>query len=153
MVKFTSTISIHGINPCVDVPGEVVSSLLHEAKREKGGIPFKVEINGTEFKTTVVKYQGAWRLYLNTETRRNAGIGAGDEVEIEVTFDPEPREIAMPPGFASALMQNEAARSAFEKLAPSRQKEILSYLNWLKTDAALERNIQKVMRQLTRESE
>jgi uncharacterized protein YdeI (YjbR/CyaY-like superfamily) len=49
----------------------------------------------------------------------------------------------MPPKFAAALARDSRARAAFENLTPSHRKDILNYLNWLKTDEALERNIKK----------
>jgi uncharacterized protein YdeI (YjbR/CyaY-like superfamily) len=41
----------------------------------------------------------------------------------------------------------------FEKLIPTRQKEILQYLNYLKSEEALSRNIDKVIVQLKRKTE
>jgi len=38
--------------------------------------------------------------------------------------------------------------SVFNALIPSRQKEISKYLNYLKTDEALQRNIEKVVKML-----
>jgi uncharacterized protein YdeI (YjbR/CyaY-like superfamily) len=47
-----------------------------------------------------------------------------------------------------ALSRNKMAKAAFENLMPSRQKEILRYLNSLKTESSLERNIEKVIQLL-----
>jgi uncharacterized protein YdeI (YjbR/CyaY-like superfamily) len=89
-----------------------------------------------------------WRLYLNTEMRKAANADVGDEVTIEIHFDGSTRIVPMPPLFSHALSKNKHAKTAFEKLAPSRQKEILRYLNSLKQPETLERNIQKVIQYL-----
>lgn len=95
-----------------------------------------------------MKYQGAWRLYINGEMRRAAGVDVGDQAHIKIEFDPVPRVEVMSPKLEAALWKNKQAKNVFEKLAPSRQKEIIRYLNGMKTEASLERNIEKVIHHL-----
>ena len=148
MKSFSSTILKLGINPCVDVPQKIVDALLKESGRSNGPIPIRGKLNGKKFVQTVVRYQGAWRLYLNTQMRLDAGIDVGDEANVELEFDPEPRVVPMPPQLAHALAKNREAKAAFEKLTPFRQAEILRYLNSLKTEESVTRNVEKVIRQL-----
>jgi hypothetical protein len=89
-----------------------------------------------------------WRLYLNTPMRQSANVDVGDRVTIEVQLDPTPPIVPMPRKLALALSKNKTAQEAFRKLAPSRQKEILRYLNSLKQPQTLERNIEKVIQYL-----
>lgn len=145
---FSSTVFKLGINPCVDVPEDVLHALFAQAGKDKGPIPVKGSLNGREFRQTLVKYSGSWRLYLNAEMRRAAKIDVGDHASVIIAFDPEPRIEVMPPSFASALAQNEDAKVAFAKLVPSHQKEILRYLNFMKSEEALARNIEKVVQYL-----
>jgi uncharacterized protein YdeI (YjbR/CyaY-like superfamily) len=91
---------------------------------------------------------GRHRLYLNGEMRKRAGVSVGDRVDIVLEYDPESRKMVMPPELAKALEMNPAARAAFERLVPSRRKEILDYLNWLKRPDSLQRNIEKVIASL-----
>jgi uncharacterized protein YdeI (YjbR/CyaY-like superfamily) len=70
------------------------------------------------------------------------------EAHIWLDFDPTPRTEAMPPNLEGALARHKVAKAAFEKLIPSRQKGILRYLNSMKTEGALERNIKRDIRQL-----
>jgi hypothetical protein len=95
-----------------------------------------------------VKYQGAWRLYINGEMRQAAGVDLGDQPKVQIEFDPVPRKEGMPSKLIHALSRNKLAKTAFENLAPSRQKEILRYLNNMKTETSLERNIEKVIQHL-----
>ncbi len=71
-----------------------------------------------------------------------------DKATIEIEFDSEPRIVPIHPKFARALSKNREAEVAFEKLAPSLQKEILHYLNSMKTEESLIRNIEKVIQHL-----
>jgi len=149
MKSFSAKISIIGINPYVGAPETVLGSLFTQAGKTKGPIPVRGTLNGKRFVQTLVKYQGAWRLYLNTPMRQAAGIGVGDNATVEIEFDAEPRIVPINPKFAHALSKNREARAAFEKLAPSRQKEILRYLNSMKTEESLVRNIEKVIQYLS----
>ena len=149
MKSFAAKIQIIGINPYVSLPQSVLEALFKQAGRSKGPIPVRGTLNGKQFTQTLVKYRGAWRLYLNTPMRRDAGIDVGDEAIVGIEFDPKPRIVPMPPEFAQALSKSREARAAFAKLAPSRQREILRYLNSLKTDESLVRNIEKVIQFLS----
>jgi uncharacterized protein YdeI (YjbR/CyaY-like superfamily) len=137
-----------GINPYVSLPEDVLDSLFQQAEKSKGPIPVRGTINEKEFKQTLVKYQGAWRLYLNGSMRQAAGVDVGDQVRIDIEFDPEPRIEQIHPRLLRALSRNKRAKAAFESLTPARRKEILRYLNSIKTEASIERNVEKVIQYL-----
>ncbi len=59
----------------------------------------------------------------------------------------------MPVALRDAMNSNAKAKAAWEGLAPSRRREILTYLNFLKTPAALERNVQKMIADLLAEED
>jgi hypothetical protein len=151
LYKFSAMIIKLGINPCVDVPHDIVSKLYGEAKKEKGPIPVKVKLQGNSFNANVVKYKGGWRLYLNYIMRRDAGVDVGDTAKVELQFDPEPRIEPVPKQFADALKKNKNAKKAFDNLSPSRQKEILRYLNYLKTEDIVLRHIKTIVQTLSGE--
>lgn len=137
-----------GINPVVDPPDRVLEAIFEQAGKSKGPIPVRGKLNGSEFIQTLVKYQGAWRLYVNGPMLKDSGLVVGDRAKIEIEFDPRPRDVPAPPKFAAALKKDKLAKLAFEELSPSRQKEILRYLSFLKTDAALKTNIDRTLRHL-----
>ena len=148
MKSFSAIIFKIGINPYVSIPEIVLSTLFKQADKTKGPIQVRGTVNGKRFKQTLVKYQGAWRLYINGEMRRAAQIDVGDEAHIKIEYDPLLRIESMPSKFGAALSKSRTARMAFESLRPSRQKEILRYLNSMKTESSLERNIEKVIQHL-----
>jgi uncharacterized protein YdeI (YjbR/CyaY-like superfamily) len=77
--------------------------------------------------------------------REAAGVGVGDEVRVRLKPDRASRELPVPPALREALRANPEAQEAWQAIAPSRRREILTYLDFLKTPAALERNVRKVI--------
>jgi Bacteriocin-protection, YdeI or OmpD-Associated/Domain of unknown function (DUF1905) len=146
--KFTSVIYKLGINPVVDPPEGVLRTIFEQAGRSKGPIPVRGKLNKAEFDQTLVKYKEAWRLYINGEMLKQSGLKVGDIAEIEIEFDPLPREVAMPAKLKNALARDSKAKKAFGLLSPSRQKEIFRYINSLRTDESIARNVEKILRQM-----
>ena len=148
MNTFSATIYKLGINPVVDTPDVVLNAIFEQAGRSKGPVPVRGKINGAEFLQTLVKYQGAWRLYINGPMLKDSGLTVGDIAHVEIAFDSRPREEPMSPRLNAEFRKNPAAAIAFELLPPSRRKEILRYLNSLKSDDSIDRNVARVMEQL-----
>lgn len=130
------------------MPNRIVEDLLKAARKTKGSIPVKGKLNATDFKTTVMKYRGAYRLYLNTRMRFDSDTKVGDTVKIVLSFDPEPRTYPLPKELEEVLRQNAKAQAAWEKQPYSHKKEFLSYLNSLKTKESLMQNVNKIIRVL-----
>jgi hypothetical protein len=147
-LSFTAPIVKLGINPCVVVPDRVVSALLKQAGREKGPVPVTGILCEVKLTANVVRYAGAWRLYLNTPMRRGAGVDVGDTARVSLTFDPVKRMPDMPPALKSALSASPPATAAWRLLPSSRRKEILLYINALKSDASRTRAVGRVMQML-----
>ena len=87
-------------------------------------------------------------MYINGMMRKAAGVAVGNEANIKIEFDPTPRTVPMHPKFEAALTKEKTAKTAFENLIPSRQREILRYLNSMKTEESLDRNIERVIKHL-----
>lgn len=149
MTKFTASIYKIGINPVVDLPENVLAAVFEQAGRSKGPIPVHGRIDGAEFTQTLVKYQGAWRLYINGPMLKNSDLKVGDTTKIEIEFDARPRDVPMPKELKVAFQKNAEAEGAYAALSPFRQKEINRYLASLKSDEAVQRNIERVLKQLT----
>jgi hypothetical protein len=151
MKTFAATIIKLGINPCVNVPEEIVVALLHEAQKKNAPVQVKGDLDGkARFETNVVKYQGAYRLYLNTQMRQEAGVGVDDTVTVSLAYDPAVRMPPMPELLRAALSQNKRAGERWRLQPRARRKEILAYLNSLKTEASLKRNIKKTIEGLVK---
>ena len=148
MIKFAFEIYRLGINPVVDPPGDVLDSVFKQAGRSKGPIPVHGKLNGADFVQTLVKYQGVWRLYINGQMLMDSGLKVGDTADVEIEFDPRPRDVTMPAKLRLALQSDKAAKKALGTLSPSRQKEIFRYVNSLRTEESIARNVEKILRQL-----
>lgn len=143
---FTETIYKVGINPCVPVPRRITDQL----KVEKGFIYVKGTINGFPFVQTLMPVKNEpYRLYVNGPMLKGANLENGDKARfaIEQNHHPEERTPAMLPAFRKALAK-EKLMATFKGLTPSRQKEILRYMRFLKSPESIERNIVKVVGQL-----
>lgn len=149
VVKFRSKIYVIGINPVVDPPERVLRAIFAEAGKDKGPIPVRGTINGAEFSQTLVKYAGAWRLYINGIMLKDSGTALGERIKVEIEFDPRPRDVPINVELAAALKENKTAKRAFESLAPSRQKEILRYIGSLKSTDTIAKNVDRVISQLS----
>lgn len=145
MPRFKAKIEIIGINPYVLLPDKVLLSLFKQAGKTKGVIPVKGKIDGYPFFQNLVKYSGYWRLYLNTPMRKACNKDVGHRITIEIEFDPVERITLMHAKLQRALQENKKAKNVFDSLPPSRQKEIARYINFLKTEESIDRNIKKVL--------
>ena len=142
---FKAKINIIGVNPYVLLPQSILNKLFKLAGKDKGPIPVKGKINDHHFIQTLVKYSGKWRLYLNMGMRKGASADVGDTVTIEIEFDKTERTIAMHPKLEAALNKNKKTKHSFQQLSPSRQREIIWYINFLKTEESVERNIKRAV--------
>jgi hypothetical protein len=149
MKSFSAKIQIIGVNPYVLLPSTLLKYIFKKAGKDKGAIPIQLKIGGKDFIQNLVKYSGKWRLYLNTPMRNAAGKDVGDMIDIQIDFDPKPRTTSLHPKLKIAFKGNPNAKNAFGKLSPSRQKEILRYINFLKSEESVEKNIKRAIAHLT----
>ena len=144
-IKFRAKIEIIGVNPFVFLPDRVLSEVFTQAGKNKGKIPVRMKIDGHEFVQTLIKWSGAWRLYLNTPMRKAAGKDVGDMAAFEIAYDPIERVFPMHPKFEEALRENQKASKVFYSLRPSLQMEINRYFGFLKNEASVDRNVIKAI--------
>lgn len=127
----------------INVPVEVVESL-GRGKRP----PVKVTINGYTYRNTVAVMGGAYMVGVSSDHRQHAGVAAGDEVEIDMELDTEPREVTVPPEFAKALARDAAAKRKFDSLSYSGKLRHVAPIAGAKTDETRQRNIDKALSSL-----
>ena len=139
--SFSAMIEIIGVNPYVSLPDAILNVIFKQAGKDKGKIPVTMTIDGHAFIQTLIKYSGAWRLYLNTPMRKAAKKEVGDTADFEVYYDAVPREIAMHPKLKTAFTKNKEAKKMYDGLRPSLQLEIVRYISFLKTEESVERNV------------
>lgn len=107
----------------------------------------RVTINGHTYRSTVAVMGGRFMVPLSADNRVGAGVAAGDEVDVDIELDTEPRELVVPADFAEAL-DLEDARQRFDRLSYSgRQRYVLS-IEGAKTAETRQRRILKALDEL-----
>ena len=149
MNSFSAKIQIIGVNPYVLLPSPILKYLFQKAGKDKGAIPIQLKIGGKDFIQHLVKYSGKWRLYLNGPMRKAAGKDVGDIIDIQIDFDSKPRTTPIHPKLKKAFKENPTPKKTFENLSPSRQKEILRYINFLTSEESVDKNVQRAIAHLT----
>lgn len=104
----------------LEVPARVVTSL-GPARRP----PVTVTINGHSWRTRVAVLRGRNLIGLSHANRRAAGVEIGDTVTVNIELDVEPRTVTLPTDFAKALQADRVAKSSFERLSPSKQRQLI----------------------------
>jgi len=143
MNSFKAKIYIIGVNPYVLLPTPVLKDIFIQAKRERRAIPVRGTLDRHPYIQTLVKYSGKWRFYFNIPMRKATKKDVGDSVEVKIEFDLVERTIPIHPKFLEALNVNKRAKKVFESLAPSRQKEIVRYISFLKTEESIDKNVSR----------
>lgn len=144
--SLTSTIEKRGINPYVLVSAEVATQL---KKNWRKPLPVLVQVNDkpeTPWRINMMPAgDGNFYLYLSGEVLKASNTKVGSLVKIKLQFNenykPGPAH-PMPIWFSEALAQNTLARQGWDELIPSLQKEILRYMDRLKSIEAQNRNTQ-----------
>jgi predicted thioesterase len=83
-MRFRTTILPAGKTAAgVEVPAKVVAAL-GTSKRP----PVRVTINGHTYRSTVAVMGGKFMLGVSNEVRKEAGVAAGETVDIDIELDP-----------------------------------------------------------------
>jgi hypothetical protein len=124
----------------IPVPQEVVANL-GSSKRP----PVRVTINGYTYRSTVATRRGQFMLLISAENRTSAGVAAGDEVDVDIELDTEPREVTVPPDFAEALDRDVDAKRFFDGLSYSQKQRHVLPIVEAKTTETRQRRIAKAL--------
>lgn len=85
---------------------------------------------------------------LNRAVRKEAGVEAGDTVEVKIELDTAPREVEIPEALADALAEDSEARAAFDRLAYSHRKEYARWIEEAKRDETRKRRVVNALEML-----
>ena|ERR1700722_2470046 len=144
-MRFHATIRLDGKTATgIEVPPDVLDGL-GGGKRPK----VTVTINGFSYPSTVGSMGGRSLIPVSADVRTKAGVAAGDDVEVEVVPDTEPRTAAVPDDLAAALAAQPAARTTFDALSVSNQRRHVLAVEQAKTAETRQRRIAKVLTELS----
>src|SRR4051812_38235315 len=138
-MEFRTTIELGGKTATgMQVPEPVVEKL-GSGKRPA----VVVTIGDYTYRTTVAPMGGAFYIPLAAEHREAAGLAAGQDVDVTIELDTAPREVALPDDLSSAM--DDAARTAFDGLAPSHKKEWVRWVEEAKKPETRTARIEKTV--------
>lgn len=144
MPTFRTKLLSAGNNVGIQVPEDIVLSF-GVGKR----VPVVVTIDGGyRYRNTISSMGGRYLISFNAETRAATGRAGGDEVEVTLEHDTAPRTVEMPEALATALAGDPAAAAAWQKLAPSHQKEHARAIAEAKGDDTRARRVAKAIEAL-----
>jgi hypothetical protein len=140
-MRFRATILATGKTAAgIHVPNEVVAALGSSRKPA-----VRATINGYTYRSSVAFMGGVFMLGVSNDVRRAAGVEAGQDVDVDLELDTEPREIEVPPDLAGALATDDVARRAFEALSYSNKRRIVEPIVDAKTPETRQRRIDKAV--------
>ena len=143
-VTFHTTILKNGKNAAgIEVPEDVMKKL------GSGKRPLvRVTINKYTYRSAVAVMGGKFMIGVSAENRQAAGVEGGEEVDVTLALDLEPRTVEIPKDLQSALVKA-GALEAFGSSAPSMQKEYVRQVEEAKAQETRERRISKIVEKLT----
>jgi hypothetical protein len=143
-MRFRTTVEQGGRTATgLPVPDDVVEGL--GAGRRPA---VRVTIGAHTYRSTVASRGGIFLLPLSAENRAAAGVAAGDEVEVDVELDTEPREVPVPDDLAAALAADDAARAAFDGLPYSHRLRHVLAIESAKAAETRQRRVTKALEML-----
>ncbi|MEV7282284.1 YdeI/OmpD-associated family protein [Streptomyces sp. NPDC093111] len=127
----------------LEVPPEVVAALGGGARP-----PVTITLNGHTWKSRVALMRGRHLLGLSLANREAAQVETGEEVEVELALDTEPRVVVEPEDFARALDADPAVRAAYDGLSFTRRREQVRAIESAKKPETRQRRIEKAITEL-----
>ena len=143
-MQFHATIELNGKTATgIRVP-EGVLAALGGGKRPA----VQVTIRDYTYRSSIGTMNGASFIPVSAEVRAASAVAAGDEVEVTVEIDNEPRVVEAPADFADALAAEAEAKRFFESLSYSNKLRLVLQIEGAKTPETRQRRIVKSIDQL-----
>jgi hypothetical protein len=149
IVKFTASIKIRVVNPYILVSKTRAEKLKPGWRKP---MPVLVQLNGSPnppWKINMMPVgDGSFYLYLHNDIRKPSKTKVNDRVEVTLIFDETYHNgpiHAMPIYIKQALANNAIAEKNWDKLIPSRKKEVLRYFASLKADTVKQHNLKRLL--------
>ncbi len=143
-MQFHATVGLDGKTATgITVPDDVIVAL------GAGNRPrVRVTFAGYTYQTTVARMRGEFKFPVSAAVREQTGVAAGDEVDVTIEPDTEPRELAVPADLAAALDAEPGVRAAFDTLSYTNRKRYVLAVEEAKTAETRERRIARAVGEL-----
>ncbi len=112
-------------------------------------IKVKATIDGEPYRGSLVRMGGERHILgILKAIRDTIGKTIGDEIEITVEEDVEPREVAVPEDLRKALKAHAGSERLFQNLSYSHQKEYVQWIDEAKREETRKKRISETIRRL-----
>lgn len=108
----------------------------------------RVTVNGVSVAARVGRMGGENLVGFSKKLRADLGVEIGDVVDVVITLDTAPREVAVPPELAAAFAADSAAKAAFDALAPSHRKEFARWIDEAKREQTRRSRVDQALQML-----
>lgn len=136
-VVFRTTLKGSGGAVGIEVP-EAEMARLGPARK----YPVVVSIGAYSFRNTVSWYKGAYMIGFSAENRAASGLAVGDEVEVALEVDEQPRVLELGDEFQAALGDRLAD---FRGLSYSKQRGLYEPWEKAKSQETRDKNLAKIL--------
>jgi len=138
-MKFRTTILQGGKTATgIEVPESVMEAL--NAGRKPA---VRVTIGSYTYRSSVATVDGKSMVGVSAEHRAGAGVAGGDEVDVDIELDTEPRTVTVPDELAAALDADPEARATFDGLSYSNRSWHVLQVTGAKTEETRQRRIER----------
>ena len=137
---FETTVTAMGNNTGIVVPAEIIEKL-GSGKRPA----VIVRVNGYEYRNTVGVMGGRHLISISSAVRKETGLKGGDPIKVELTLAEGPRDVVLPPDFAAALAEDEAAAAFFARMPNGMQRYHVDNVTSAKGEDTRRRRIDKAV--------
>jgi hypothetical protein len=142
--RLTATLVRRGPAAAVVLDDTHVAAVGEGAKR----FPVVATVNGYTWRAAVIRMGGEFLLGLNRAVRQEAGVEAGDTVEVALELDTAAREVEVPEALAGALAEDPEARAIFDRLAYTHRKEFARWIDEAKRPETRRRRVTQAVEML-----
>jgi hypothetical protein len=110
--------------------------------------PVRVTANGVTVAARIGRMGGENLLGFSRKLRAELGVEIGQYVDVVITLDSQKRAVELPPALVAALAEDPAAKSAFDALAPSHQKEFARWVGEAKREQTRVSRVEQTLQML-----
>ncbi len=144
-IKLRAQLELRGKTATGFVIPESVVAELGSGKKPQ----VSVHIKGYTYRSSIASMGGELMLPVSAEVRTNAGVNAGEIIDIELELDTEPREVTIPDDLKKALEENTEAKKYFDSLSYSNKRRLVIPVEDAKTAETRQRRIEKTVKLLS----
>lgn len=115
----------------------------------KKRVKVQATIDGEPYRGSLVRMGGPCHILgVVKAIRQKIGKNPGDEVEVTIVEDTEPRVVTVPPDLQQALQSSPQAEAAFQALSYTHQKEYVAWIEEAKREQTRQSRVARAIAML-----